>query len=329
MEMAATLKRTASWHKRSALFAMFRELLKNKIALLAVIYVGLFYLVGLAVTFEWFGLSVTPYDYREQDYDILRQGPTWAHPFGVDLLGRDLLTRIMYSMRTVVWLTILVVITGGLFLPITLGVIAGYFGKTWDTVIMQLGYILDAVPAFFMILFIILTLRPRYEQLFEPLGNTGYSLIREGIVDFFLIFLVISLFSWVAGARVIRSLTLSLRELGYIDSARVLGASSFRIITRHIIPNLMRIIVLSVAGLLASVITIDLALSFFGLGIRPPNPSFGIMFSQSGNEQILKTSPHLLVIPGSIVILFILSVTYIGMKLQILVNSFTSIKTQT
>lgn len=308
-----------NWYERSAAVAMFRALIANKLALAALIYVVLFYLTGIiGATF------FAPYDFREQNYELLRAGTSWAHPFGTDLLGRDVLTRVLYSMRTTAMLTVLVIVFGGLFIPIGLGVAAGYFGKIWDWTIMRTGEILDAVPRFFMILFITITLRPRYEEIIDSMGEDWYFLIREGIIDFTLILAVMTIFSWVSGARVIRAQTFALREMPYVDSARVLGAGSFRIITKHILPNLLGIIVLSVFTTLAAVVFLDIAISFFGMGIRPPHPSFGIMFNESANAQILRGSPHMLIFPGTIVILFILSLFYIEKTLNVIVNAFYS-----
>jgi len=308
------------WYANSSVVAIGKTLIQNKIALAAILYIFLFYLVGI------FGTFFAPYDYREQNFEILRQGPTLAHPFGTDLLGRDILTRVLYSIRTLVFLTILVMITGGLVLPIGLGVVAGYFGKKIDWLIMRSGEILDAVPGFFMILFITITLRPRYENFVSSWGEDWYFLIREGIIDFLLILFVLTLFSWVRGARVIRAQTFMLREMPYVDAARVLGARNRRIITKHIFPNLLGIVVLSVFSTLASVVFLDIAISFFGMGIRPPHPSFGTMFSESANIQILQGSPHMLIFPGILVILFIMSLFYIEKTLNVIVNAFTSQK---
>ncbi len=313
-----------NWTKNSAAVAIFKQLISNKIALFAVIYVVLFYLVGIVMTAEFFGVSIAPYDFREQNYEALRQGSSWSHPFGTDLLGRDQLTRVLYSMRTLVFLTILVMITGGLVLPVGLGLVAGYFGKKWDWTIMRIGEIFDAIPGFFMIIFITVTLRPRYESIVDSLGSGWYFLIREGILDFLLILFVLTIFSWVKGARVIRAQTFTLREMPYVDSARVLGASHARIIMKHILPNLLGIIVLSLFSTLAAVVFLDIAIAFFGLGIRPPHPSFGILFNETANVQILRSSPHMLIFPGVIVILFIMSFFYIEKTLNVIVNAFYS-----
>ncbi len=320
------MNRVPNWMKNSSAIAIMQILLRNKIALVAMIYVMLFYLVGLGMTVEFFGVDLAPYDFREQNYDAIREGPSWSHPFGTDLLGRDLLTRVLYSMRTMVYLTILVIITGGLILPVGLGLLAGYFGKKWDWIIMRFGEVLDAVPGFFMILFITVMLRPRYENMIASFGSDWYFLIREGIIDFLLILFVLTIFSWVRGARVIRAQTFSLREMPYVDSARVLGANHMRLILKHILPNLLGIIVLSVFSTLAAVVFLDIAISFFGLGIRPPHPSFGILFNETANVQVLRSSPHLLIFPGIIVIFFILSLFYIEKTLNVIVNAFTSRK---
>lgn len=319
-----------NWYEKSAAVAIFKQLARNKLTLAAIIYIGLFWLVGLVGIIQLLlgavGLEFpfTPYDYREQNLDIIRQGPSLAHPFGTDFLGGDMLTRVIISIRMAVMLSFLVILFGGLILPIIFGLISGYFGGIIDYLIMRVGEILDAVPGFFMILFITVSLRPRYEVLFDSFGSSWYWLIKEGIIDFGLIFLVLSVFFWVGGARIIRSQTFSLREMPYIDAARVLGASPWRIMRRHILPNLLGIIILSVFGTLASIILLDIGISFFGLGVRPPHPSFGILFSESANYQILASSPHLLIFPGVIVILYIFSLLFIEMNLNRIVSSFYS-----
>jgi len=279
----------------------------------------LFCLVGLANQFD---LPLTPYGYEEIDYQAVRAGPSLAHWFGTDLIGRDMLTRVIFSMGTSVMLAILVVLFGGLIPGVTLGHIAGYFGGWIDEIIMRGGEVLANVPPFFMFLYLTLSLRPRYDEFFYSFGGVGEWLIKEGIVDFSMIFIVFSMFYWLGSARIIRSQVLSLREMPYVDSAKVLGASSLRIIIRHILPNNLGIIVLWMFQAMGAVVLTEVGLSFFGLGIRPPHPSFGVLFSENINSiRILDTCPHLLIFPGVIASVFILSFAFLEMNLNSILNS--------
>lgn len=301
---------------------VWKALLKNKLAVCALIFLAIFFLIGFTAALAGlFDFSITPYGYDEIDYQAVKQGPSWSHWLGTDLIGRDILTRVIFSMGTTVELAILIVIFGGLVIGVALGLAAGYFGGKIDSIIMRLGEVLTIMPPFFMFLYLTMTLRPRYENLFYGMGSAGEWLIKEGIVDFSMIFLVFSLFFWVGSARIIRSETLKLREMPYIDASRILGASSFRIILRHILPNLLGIITLWVFEALGSAAMAEIGLSFFGLGIRPPHPSFGIMFSEISSVRLLGSYPHLLVFPGLIVSLFIFSFAFLQMKLDIILNT--------
>ena len=293
-----------------------RILLSRKIVLVAAVFVGSFYLVGI------FGWIFAPYDYRVQDFDVIRQGPSSAHWFGTDLLGRDLFTRILYAARTSTILSLAVALIGGLPIGVALGMIAGYYGKWVDFIIMRVGELLVSVPALFLILFLRATVRDRYDGfIFENLGSFGETLARQGWIDLFVIFLVTSLIYWVGPARLFRSQILVLRSSVFVKSSIVLGASSGRIIFKHILPQLVPLIVLSGFSMLAGVIGTEIALSFFGLGIRPPTPSFGAMISEVSSIQMLGASPYLLLFPGMIAALYIFSLLFIEMNTNQVLSS--------
>lgn len=299
----------------------------RKIVLVAAGFVTLFYLAGL---FGWF---FAPYDYRAQDLEAIRQGPTLQHWFGTDLLGRDLFTRVLYAMRTSTLLSLMVVLAGGLPVGITLGVVSGYFGNKKikiplvplripvDFTIMRVGELLTSIPALFLILFLRATVRDRYDEFVFNLGPLGEFLAKQGWMDLFVIFLVTSFIYWVGPARMFRSQILVLRDSTFVRSSIVLGASHKRIIFRHILPHLFPLIVLSGFSMLASVIFTEIALSFFGIGIRPPTPSFGAMISEVSNIQLLNASPHLLLFPGIIAALLIYSLLFIEMNVNQVLSS--------
>lgn len=308
----------------SIIIDIVKAMLQNKIVRFALIFLAIFYLIGIvAVLGEIFHFSPTPYDYEQIDYNAVRAGPSWAHWFGTDLIGRDVLTRVFFSMGTCVGLTILVALFST---PpgVILGLIAGYFGGWKDWLIMRTGEVLSAVPAFFMFLFITVSLRSRYDDFFYSLGGFGEYLLNAGVVDFSLIMLVMAMFFWVGSARIIRSETLKLREMPYVDAARALGAPPLRIILRHILPNIAGIIALWMFSVLGAVVIMEVGLSWLGLGIRPPHPSFGVLFSEVRDIRLLDTSPHLLIFPGIIVSLFIYSFFFLEMKLNLIIQTLYS-----
>lgn len=289
-------------------------LLSRKIVVVAAALVILFYLLG---TIGWI---FAPYDYRAQDLTAIRQAPSFEHWFGTDLLGRDIFTRVLYAARTSTILSLAVAVVGGLPIAVAMGMIAGYYGKRVDFIIMRIGELLISVPALFLILFLRATVRERYDTFIYNLGPLGESLARQGWMDLAVIFLVTSFIYWVGPARLFRSQVLILRNSLFVKSSIVIGSSQGKIIWKHIFPHLIPLIVLSAFSMLAGVIGTEIALSFFGIGIRPPTPSFGAMISEV-NIQLLSASPHLLLFPGLIAALFIYSLLFIEMNLNQVLSS--------
>jgi ABC-type dipeptide/oligopeptide/nickel transport system permease subunit len=290
-------------------------ILSRKILLAALISIVLFYVVGL------FGWIFSPYDYRVQDFSAIRQGPSMAHWFGTDLLGRDIFSRILFAARTSVFLSLMVVFTGGLPFAVAVGILSGYLGRGVDFLIMRVGELLQSIPALFLILFLTATVRPRYDNFIFSLGSFGREIARQGWADLFLIFIITSLIYWVGPARLYRSQILVLRESLFVDSAKVLGASAKRIIGRHLLPHIYPLIVYSGFSMLASVIFTEIALSFFGIGIRPPTPSFGAMIREASNIQLLDTSAHLLLFPALVAIFYIFSLLFSEMNINQILSS--------
>lgn len=318
-----TQKITELQEKRPSLVRdIFSEMIKDRLVVFALIYLGCFFAMGIV------GPFFAPYGYDFIDYEHVREGPTALHWFGTDLIGRDIFTRILYSARTTILLSVVVAVFGGILVGTILGLVSGYFagrdfrkGGWIDSFIMRLGEVLSSVPSFFMFLFLTVTLRPRYEEFLYSLGAAGTWFINEGIVDFAMIFTVFSLFYWVGGARIIRAQTLSIKSLPYVDAARILGAPLKRIIFYHILPNVSGILILWTFSVLGSVALLEVGLSFLGLGIRPPHPSFGVMFSEISSVRLLGTYPHLLIFPAVFVCLYIFAFLRLEMELNRITQS--------
>ena len=278
---------------RSYMRLSFRRLLGKKLAIASLGIIILMYSAGLLAPL------VTPYGYDDQDYSVANQGPSFAHPFGTDRLGRDMLTRIVYSLRTTVIITVTSLVAGSLFLGIVLGLISGYFGKLADAVIMRIGEVTSAFPDIFLVLIIVATVKPTVNEWVRTFEDaTGIDwIIRLGLVDYTVIAFALTVFSWFGLARLVRGQVLQVRENEYSEAARAIGASTARVLWVHVLPNVISPVIVSISAGLASFAVAEVVLSWMGIGIQPPVPSLGIMIFEGSNLQVLRNDPHLTLFP--------------------------------
>jgi oligopeptide transport system permease protein len=230
---------------------------------------------------------VSGYDFAKQDYDAILTGPSKAHPLGTDVLGRDTWSRLVTGARTslsVGVFTQLVVLAVG----IPVGLIAAYAGGRVDSVLMRL---VDVVFAFPDLLLIIL-LRAIF-------GGSIYML-----------FLAIGLVNWVVIARLVRGSTLSLKEREFVLAAQAMGAPQRGILVRHLLPNVLGPVVVLVTFGVPRAIFAEAALSYIGIGVTPPTPSWGTMI-QDGYSVIF-ASPYPVMIPAIAIGLLMLAFTFVG-----------------
>lgn len=300
-----------------------RSLLKRKLACAALCYIMLFY--GTAV----FAPAIAPYSYEGSSHDLRKenvlQGPSWKHLFGTDRLGRDLFSRVVYATRTTMLITVATAITGGLFLGVGLGLLAGYRRGIVDSIINRLGEALGSIPALLLLLLLAATIRPRIDIWIRH--AYGWPLIgsplRTGIADITFVFFALTLIGWVDDERLIRSQVLAVRQQEYVLAARSMGASTVRILWHHIFPNIRFLVVLGITTSIGAIALSEISLTFFGLGVRAPTPSFGDMiYDGSGPRQVL-AHPHLLFVPGTIAILFFISFALFGDALNDILNPRT------
>ena len=231
---------------------------------------------------------VNPYDPTiDSDLANARLEPSVSHPFGTDRLGRDVFRRVVHGTRISLMIGFVVVI----FTSVTgtvLGLIAGYFGKSFDTIIMRL---MDIVLAFPSILLAIAIVAVRGPGIF----NTILAVALVGMPGY---------------ARVVRSMVLSLRERDYVDAARMIGASDTRIMFLHILPNSLSPIIVQMTLGVGGAILFAAALGFLGLGVQPPAPEWGAMISDG--IPFLRQSPHLVFFPGMAIMLTVLGFNLLG-----------------
>ena len=269
-----------------------RRLLRKKLGVACLTIILLMYGSGILAPL------VTPYGFNDQDLSITKQGPSINHPFGTDRLGRDIFTRIIYGLRTTVIITVVTLVTGSLLIGISLGLLAGYFGRFIDTLIMRVGEVSSAFPEIFLVLIIISTVKTPVTVWVRKIEDiVGFDIVSLGVVDYLVLSLALAIFSWFGMARLVRGQVLQVRENQYVESARAIGVPTSRILMRHVLPNVMGPVIVMVSAGLAGVAGSEVLLSFLGIGIQPPTPSLGLMIFENGSISVLRSNPHLLLFP--------------------------------
>jgi peptide/nickel transport system permease protein len=263
---------------------------------------ALILLVSLAV-FVFLGPLLWRYDPNFIESDTVKMfkmrnlGPTWAHPLGTDQLGRDMLARMMFGGRISLAVGLVAMLVA-IFIGTTVGVLAGYFRRL-DGALMRLTDLFLALPLLPLLLVMIFLFRDSIAGVLGPRAGT-----------FLLIVMAIGLTSWMQAARVVRGEVLALKEREFVLAARSIGTPSRRIITRHILPNVLSpVLVAATLGIAAAIIT-ESVLSFLGLGFPPDFPTWGRLLFDGIAE--IRTYPERVVWPGLAISLTVLSVNYIG-----------------
>ena len=244
-------------------------------------------IVLVAVAAALVGPVLAPYDPADQQLSERLAGPSRAHPFGLDELGRDIFSRVLAGAR-ISLLVGLAVVSSSALIGLLIGATAGYLGGWVDDLIGRVIDVLLAFPGILLAIALVAVLGP-------SLGNVVLALASIG---------------WVGYARLVRGQVLRVRELDFVQAVRALGARTPRILLRHVIPaTLPAVIVQASLGMAAAVIS-EAALSFLGLGVQPPTPSWGTMLA--GGRGHLMEAPHLTVFPGLAVALLVLGFNFLG-----------------
>ncbi len=258
-----------------------RRLLRNKLAVAGLI--GVCVLVFLAA----FADVISPYPYDYQDFLHINEEPSWQFPLGTDLVGRDMLSRVIYGARVSLSVSLLSQIVI-LCIAVPLGALAGYRGGWVDMLVMRMVDVFYAIPSLLLAILIMSMLGRGIENLFIALIVTG----------------------WLTLTRLTRAQVLTLRDKEYVKAARTAGAGPLRIIVRHILPNALTPIVVAVTFGIPQLIFAEAALSFIGIGVNPPMPSWGQMVGE--HQQYLRSSWWLAVFPTAAIALTMLSFTFLG-----------------
>lgn len=277
----AVLKETATRERTRHRFAFLRRILEIRLVApsLVVLLIVIISAIGAGI--------LSPHDPAKQDYTAFTQGPSMSHPLGTDDLGRDVLARVIYGAR--ISLQVGIIAVGiAVALGVTLGLLSGYVGGIIDDLIMRFVDAVQAFPTLVLALAITAALGP----------NVLNAMIAIGFV------------SIPTMARLTRGQSLTVRENEYVTAARVIGVSPVRIMAKHILPNVTAPIIVQATLLVASAIVTEASLSFLGVGVQPPTPTWGGMLRTG--SQYLETAPWIAFSAGTAIFLTVLAFNFVG-----------------
>ena len=264
---------------------MIREFSKNKTAVTALAF------IIAMLSFALFAKFIAPYDPTHIDTKNILVGPSSAHIFGTDTLGRDIFSRIVYGSQislSIGFIAVGIAIVIGMFF----GSIAGYYGGRVDSVLMRFVDVMLCFPTFFLILAVIAMMEPSIFNIMIVIGATG----------------------WMSVARLVRAEVLSLKERDYVTCAQVMGAGDAWIIVRHLIPNAIAPVLVSATLGIGGAILVESALSFLGIGVQPPTPSWGNILMDG--KSTLGVAWWLTIFPGIFITLTVLAYNLLGEALR-------------
>jgi peptide/nickel transport system permease protein len=273
-----------------------RRFFRNKVGVLGLLWAILIAFVAVAADF------IDRFDYAAQALPGLDakgeftsgcslQGPTAKHWLGCDLLGRDLWSRICHGARISMTIA-LATITVSLVISLILGAISGFSGGKWDSLIMRIADIFSAVPYFAVVLAFTATF--------------GHSIIPLSAA--------IVTIGWMSSARLFRSSVMQIRGLDYVEAARAAGLSTKQIVRKHVAPNAIQPIMATLGASIGGAILSESVLSFLGIGLLPPTPSWGVMVGES--RDYLSSNPHLFFVPAGALLITTLAFTFMGDALR-------------
>jgi ABC-type dipeptide/oligopeptide/nickel transport system permease subunit len=276
---------------RSLWATALRRLLRNRLSVIGLLIILLF-LLAAAI-----GPYVAPYDFLSQNIAKASLGPSAEHWFGTDALGRDIFSRILYGARTAA-LVALTTTAVSLLIGIILGTLAGFLVGRVDEFVMWITDITMSLPGLLLAMLVNTSLkRPItawFDQMYTQTKNPFY--LNTLWLDYVLVFGALALIGWAGYARLIRGQVLSIGRTLYVEAARSVGTSTRRIMARHIVPNAMGPLMVAVTQGMGGAILAESSLSFLGIGVQPPNASWGSMLADGLN--LWRTFPHLMIIPA-------------------------------
>lgn len=280
----AVARSEAPARQHDTLFRLaLRRFLRHRLAIVGLVILAI--MIVLAVLAPW----IAPYDPTKLDLRAIRQGPSLAHPFGTDTVGYDVFSRFVWGART----SLIVgfgAVSVSVLIGTTLGVLAGYYGGWIDAVISRVIEVLLSLPALLLVAIFVSVIGPSLQS----------------------VIIVIALLTWPQIARLVRGQYLVLRESEFITAARVIGAGDRKIMFRHLLPNVLGPLTVAATFYMAMAILLEASLSFLGLGVKPPAPSWGNMVSLATNANVLQNMPWVWVPAAVAIALVVLAINFVG-----------------
>lgn len=291
--------------QRSLWVDALERLIRNRAAMVGLIISIILIIIALI------GPYVAPHDYIRTDISNIAAPPNGANWFGTDLIGRDIFSRILHSVRTAIFVVVVVVSISAV-LGIALGAAAAYLGKWVDDGIMRLTDVVLAFPDLLLVIFVSLTVRQPFVAWLNGIyQRTGWEFLQNTLfLDYLIVFGALALVSWPGYARLIRGQILSLREQDFIRAQVALGVPDRTIIFRHLVPNSIAPVIVSMSIGIGGIILLESSLSFLGFGIQPPGASWGSMITENLIEW--RVHPHLVLMPGLTLAIAVIGFNFLG-----------------
>jgi oligopeptide transport system permease protein len=266
------------------------------------------FLVVVAILTPW----IAPYDYAAGSLVEANQPPSRAHWLGTDALGRDELTRLMWgarvSLTVAIGAQIIIILIG-----VTLGVVSGFFGGWLDYIVMRIVDALYSLPSLLVAIVVMSFLRGvlSHSEDTSVAGIARFNTATGGLLG---VFIVLFLTHWLTVCRLVRAQVMSIKEREFVLSARAVGAGRTRLMRVHLVPHVLAPVLVAITFGIPGSISLEASLSFLGIGVTPPMPSWGTMIAES--LPAMRTYPWLLLCPGVALSLTLLSFIYVGDALR-------------
>lgn len=278
------------------------RLLQNRLSVAGLLVLALFFFAAV------FGPYIAPHDFLAQDVDRGLLGPSTENWLGTDALGRDIFSRLLLGARTAAIVAVVTTVIS-LIVGISLGTIAGFLGGRVDAFIMWITDITMSIPGLLLAMLVntalLYPIQRWFNQRYETTRNPFY--LNTLWLDFVLVFGTLALITWPEFARLIRGQVLSIGHMPYVEAAQSIGTPPQTVMRRHIVPNALGPVVVAVTQGMGAAIVLESSLSFLGIGVQPPNASWGSMLADS--LQLWTVEPHLMIAPA--VTIGIISVAFV------------------
>ena len=281
----------------------FRRLYKNKMAVLGGGIIIILFILAI------FAPYIAPYHYAEGNLINNYAKPGTKYLLGADFMGRDVLSRIIYGTRISLSVGIIGALTS-FIIGILYGVISGYYGGKVDNIMMRFVDIMYGFPTLLLIILMMVLFKSTFAITTPGTIAGTLSEIDKAFGGLFFIFIGIGITAWIGMARIARGMALSLREKEFVEAARATGNSNIQIMMKHILPNLIGPCVVAVTLRIPRFITFEAFLSFIGLGVNPPIPSWGMMISEGYTA--IRSNPHLALYPGIALAITMMAFNFLG-----------------